>query len=115
MRSAGETTYTYVNPPQRDGVSVGADGDNVTIRFTTDNPGPWFLHCHIDYHLEAGFAIVLAEESDEVTTSVTPTSELSLFDPSAGVPQLNLPSPSPSQQLLGRTSAPSTPLRTLAA
>ena len=27
----------------------------------TDNPGPWFLHCHIDFHLEAGFAVVLAE------------------------------------------------------
>ncbi|KAI1791000.1 laccase 2 [Ganoderma leucocontextum] len=74
VRSAGETTYNYVNPPQRDVVSVGADGDNVTIRFTTDNPGPWFLHCHIDFHLEAGFAIVLAEETDEVTTSVTPSS-----------------------------------------
>ena len=60
-------------------MSVGDDGDNVTIRFTTDNPGPWFLHCHIDYHLEAGFAIVLAEETDEVTTSVTPSSKLPLF------------------------------------
>lgn len=28
----------------------------------TDNPGPWFLHCHIDWHLEAGFAIVFAED-----------------------------------------------------
>jgi len=36
-------------------------GDNVTIRFMTDNAGPWFLHCHIDFHLEAGFAIVFAE------------------------------------------------------
>jgi iron transport multicopper oxidase len=33
-------------------VSIGAPGDNVTIRFQTDNPGPWFLHCHIDWHLE---------------------------------------------------------------
>ena len=79
VRSAGETTYNYENPPQRDVVSVGGDGDNVTIRFTTDNPGPWFLHCHIDWHLEAGFAIVFAEETDEVSASVTPTSKLSLF------------------------------------
>jgi hypothetical protein len=28
-------------------------GDNVTIRFFTDNPGPWFFHCHIDWHLGA--------------------------------------------------------------
>lgn len=28
----------------------------------TDNPGPWFLHCHIDPHLEVGLAVVLAED-----------------------------------------------------
>ncbi|PIL29720.1 transporter [Ganoderma sinense ZZ0214-1] len=73
VRSAGQTDYNYENPPQRDVVSVGDTGDNVTIRFTTDNPGPWFLHCHIDFHLEAGFAIVLVEDTDEISASVTPT------------------------------------------
>lgn len=43
-----------------------AAGDNVTIRFQTDNPGPWFLHCHIDFHLDAGFAIVFAEDVADV-------------------------------------------------
>jgi iron transport multicopper oxidase len=43
-------------------VSTGNTGDNVTIRFFTDNSGPWFLHCHIDWHLEAGFAVVMAED-----------------------------------------------------
>lgn len=62
VRSAGSDTYNYVNPPRRDVVNIGTDGDNVTIRFTTDNPGPWFLHCHIDWHLEAGFALVFAED-----------------------------------------------------
>jgi iron transport multicopper oxidase len=52
VRSAGQSDYNYDNPPRRDVVSMGDDGDNVTIRFTTDNPGPWFLHCHIDWHLE---------------------------------------------------------------
>ena len=32
----------------------------------TDNPGPWFLHCHIDPHLEAGFAVVLAGDTPDV-------------------------------------------------
>lgn len=82
MRSAGSTEYNYDNPIWRDVVSTGtpAAGDNVTIRFRvscyhyplpcnrsltvlqTDNPGPWFLHCHIDFHLEAGFAVVMAED-----------------------------------------------------
>ncbi|KAJ7075747.1 laccase [Mycena belliarum] len=49
----------FVNPPRRDVVAVEKGG--VIIRFLTDNPGPWFLHCHIDWHLEAGLAVVFAE------------------------------------------------------
>ena len=64
-----------MNPPQRDVVSTGAAGDNVTIRFTTNNPGPWFLHCHIDFHLEAGFAVVLAEDIPDISAENTPTCE----------------------------------------
>ncbi|KAG6867839.1 laccase, partial [Termitomyces sp. T159_Od127] len=44
IRSAGSTAYDYKNPVRRDVVNTGVDGDNVTIRFKTDNPGPWFLH-----------------------------------------------------------------------
>lgn len=50
----------FINPPQRDVVGVG--GSTVIIRFRADNPGPWFLHCHIDWHLEAGLAVVFAED-----------------------------------------------------
>lgn len=52
VRVAGSSTYNYVNPIRRDVVSVGNATDNVTLRFVTNNPGPWFLHCHIDWHLE---------------------------------------------------------------
>jgi iron transport multicopper oxidase len=53
VRSAGSSTYNYVNPVIRDVASMGSDtNDSLTIRFMTDNPGPWFLHCHIDWHLE---------------------------------------------------------------
>uniref|UniRef100_UPI00403B38C7 Laccase n=1 Tax=synthetic construct TaxID=32630 RepID=UPI00403B38C7 len=72
VRSAGSSTYNYVNPVRRDVVSIGAAGDNVTIRFTTDNPGPWFLHCHIDWHLEAGLAIVFAEDPADVASANPP-------------------------------------------
>nr|AFA35114.1 laccase [Flammulina velutipes] len=53
----------FINPPQRDVVGVG--GSTVRIRFRADNPGPWFLHCHIDWHLEAGLAVVFAEAPQE--------------------------------------------------
>nr|QMP96872.1 laccase 7 precursor [Cerrena sp.] len=72
VRSAGQNTSNYIDPIVRDTVNTGNMGGNVTIRFTTDNPGPWFLHCHIDWHLEAGFAVVLAEGMNE-TRAANPT------------------------------------------
>ncbi|RDB27353.1 Laccase-1 [Hypsizygus marmoreus] len=71
VRSAGSSVYNYANPVRRDVVSVGGASDNVTIRFTTDNPGPWILHCHIDWHLEVGLAVIFAEDSDTVATEST--------------------------------------------
>ncbi|TFY63588.1 hypothetical protein EVG20_g6257 [Dentipellis fragilis] len=45
VRSAGSDTLDYENPVWRDTVNIGTTVfDNATIRFTTDNPGPWFLH-----------------------------------------------------------------------
>ena len=95
VRSAGNSTYNFDNPVIRDVVSIGVAGDNVTIRFFTDNPGPWFLHCHIDWHLNAsvvlpffvmipilksalfsGFAVVFAEDVPDVPTQVQPTGKL---------------------------------------
>nr|UYM28068.1 laccase 4 [Trametes polyzona] len=87
VRSAGSDHYNYIDPVRRDTVSIGAESDNVTIRFVTDNPGPWFLHCHIDFHLEAGMAIVFAEDTNstgianpvpEDWTKLCPTFEAAL-------------------------------------
>ncbi|KAK7450141.1 laccase, multicopper oxidase, benzenediol:oxygen oxidorectuctase [Stygiomarasmius scandens] len=72
IRSAGSSTYNFVNPPRRDVVSIGGAGDEVTIRFRADNPGPWFLHCHIDWHLELGLAVVFAEDAPSWNTTIDP-------------------------------------------
>ncbi|KAF9459613.1 multicopper oxidase-domain-containing protein [Collybia nuda] len=61
VRSAGSNVTNTNNPPIPDGVNTGLIGDEVTIYFRTDNPGPWIFHCHIDFHLEAGLAVVFAE------------------------------------------------------
>ncbi|KAI5120437.1 hypothetical protein M0805_009899 [Coniferiporia weirii] len=66
IRVAGNSSYNFANPVRRDTVNIGAGSDNVTFRFTTNNPGPWFLHCHIDWHLEGGLAVVLAEDPGDV-------------------------------------------------
>jgi FtsP/CotA-like multicopper oxidase with cupredoxin domain len=42
----------------RDTVLVPA-GANVTVAFDADNPGTWYLHCHILWHLAAGMAVLV--------------------------------------------------------
>jgi iron transport multicopper oxidase len=49
----------FVNPARRDVVPI--IDKNTTFRFFSDNPGAWFLHCHIDWHLEVGLAVAFAE------------------------------------------------------
>ncbi|KAJ3562276.1 hypothetical protein NP233_g9679 [Leucocoprinus birnbaumii] len=56
-------TFNFVNPLRRDVYPI--NGGNTTFRFLTDNPGAWFLHCHIDWHLEAGLAVVFAEAPED--------------------------------------------------
>ncbi|KAJ7465648.1 laccase [Mycena latifolia] len=73
IRSAGNSTYNFDNPVIRDVVSAGSSPDDlVTFRFFTDNAGPWFLHCHIDWHLDAGMAVVLAEDIPRTETARPP-------------------------------------------
>ncbi|TEB28872.1 laccase 2 precursor [Coprinellus micaceus] len=74
VRSAGSSTYNYNNPVKRDVVNTGGVGDNVTIRFTTDNPGPWILHCHIDWHMVLGLSVVFAEDVPSIASSDQPPS-----------------------------------------
>ncbi|KAL0945621.1 hypothetical protein HGRIS_014775 [Hohenbuehelia grisea] len=75
VRSAGSKKYNYINPPIRDVVNTGEAGDNVTIRFRTDNPGPWYLHCHVDFHLEGGLAVLFLEEPSDIREHVKPSKE----------------------------------------
>ncbi|KAF8798631.1 laccase [Phlegmacium glaucopus] len=72
IRSAGSSVYNFVNPVRRDVVSVGQAGDNVTFRFTTDNSGPWILHCHIEWHLNLGLAVVFAEDVPTIAKTNPP-------------------------------------------
>ncbi|KAG1822300.1 laccase [Suillus variegatus] len=72
VQSAGSNAYNYVNPVRRDVVSAGHPGQRTVIRFVTDNSGPWFLHCHIDWHLAAGFGVVFAESPADTPAYVDP-------------------------------------------
>jgi iron transport multicopper oxidase len=48
------------NPLWRDTIRI-PPGGSVTLRIRTDNPGTWFFHCHIEWHLEAGLAFTFFE------------------------------------------------------
>ena len=45
---------------RKDVITVPAGG-YVVVDFVADNPGWWFLHCHIDAHLLRGMGIVVGE------------------------------------------------------
>ncbi|KAL9153139.1 hypothetical protein ABFS82_10G030500 [Erythranthe guttata] len=45
--------FNLVDPVERNTVGVPSGGW-VAIRFLTDNPGVWFMHCHFDVHTSWG-------------------------------------------------------------
>jgi len=59
-----ESKLNLVDPPFRSVVPVpnaaaGADGWAV-LRFAAPGPGAWAMHCHVDYHVEAGMLLYFA-------------------------------------------------------
>ncbi|KAG1759871.1 laccase [Suillus placidus] len=91
VQSAGSSTFNYVNPVRRDVVSAGSAGQQMVIRWVTDNSGPWFLHCHIDWHLDDGFAVVMAESPLDTSAHVSPVPQdwgrlCPLYDNHQGMP-----------------------------
>ncbi|OAY85730.1 Laccase-3 [Ananas comosus] len=54
--------FNLVDPPMRNTVGVPVSGWAV-IRFRADNPGIWFVHCHIDSHLTWGLAMAFQVEN----------------------------------------------------
>lgn len=66
-----EHTKYPTYPTIRDTVLVNSNGF-VVIRFKADNPGVWFFHCHVDWHLEQGLAITLVEAPLELQQNELP-------------------------------------------
>jgi iron transport multicopper oxidase len=57
----GDTTKMPRIPMRRDTWMVAGLGYTV-IRFIADNPGVWFLHCHMEWHMEAGLIMTIVED-----------------------------------------------------
>ena len=60
----------YINPPLRDTVTIPKDGYAV-LRFRSDNPGLWLLHCHIEIHVAQGMSMIIQSgTNDEIRNLV---------------------------------------------
>ncbi|KAM9926416.1 hypothetical protein OXX59_003254 [Metschnikowia pulcherrima] len=53
------------HPMVRDTVYVNPQSYMV-LRFKADNPGVWFFHCHIEWHLDQGLAVTFIEAPAEL-------------------------------------------------
>ena len=72
--------FNLNNPPRRDTVTVnGCTSDTnrvcldvgyVVLRFVADNPGVWFFHCHIDWHLLLGLGMTFVESASTIRSGV---------------------------------------------
>lgn len=57
-------------PMERD-VVYARPQSNFVIRFKADNPGVWFFHCHIEWHLDQGLALTLIEAPELIQLNDT--------------------------------------------
>ncbi|KAI5071542.1 hypothetical protein GOP47_0013793 [Adiantum capillus-veneris] len=51
--SSDPATFNLVDPPERNTIGV-PKGGWVALRFRADNPGVWFMHCHLEIHTSWG-------------------------------------------------------------
>lgn len=56
--------YNLVDPPERNTVAVPVGGW-AAIRINADNPGVWFIHCHLEEHTSWGLAMGFIVKSGE--------------------------------------------------
>ncbi|KAJ8767171.1 hypothetical protein K2173_013568 [Erythroxylum novogranatense] len=69
--------FNLVDPPERNTVGVPTGGWT-GIRFRADNPGVWFMHCHLELHTGWGLktAFVVENGNDPDQTILPPPKDL---------------------------------------
>lgn len=63
--------FNTANPLRRDTQVVGGGSYHV-VRVLADNPGVWILHCHLGWHLAAGFAGMIVMQPSILKTLTPP-------------------------------------------
>ncbi|KAL3640737.1 sphingosine N-acyltransferase lac1 [Castilleja foliolosa] len=69
--------YNLVDPPERNTVAVPMGGW-AAMRLIADNPGVWFIHCHLEEHMSWGLGLGFVVESGNETSQclLPPPSDL---------------------------------------
>ena len=62
--SIGRSGKISSTAPRKDTIFIPAGG-YVVVYIKSDNPGYWYLHCHIEVHQLQGMAIIINEAEDE--------------------------------------------------
>jgi len=70
VQSAGNSTFNYVDPVRRDTVSAGSNGQQMVIRWTTDNSGPWLLHWYRIMFIELSRNVLTLDQVTMTGTSM---------------------------------------------
>ncbi|CBI40575.3 unnamed protein product, partial [Vitis vinifera] len=71
--------FNLVDPPYMNTIGVPVGGW-AAIRFVADNPGVWFMHCHLEIHLSWGLSMVFIVKNGhgELETLPHPPADLPL-------------------------------------
>jgi len=75
LKNGNISNANLINPVKKDTIIVPCGG-YTTIRFFSDNPGYWMMHCHIDNHHANGMALVIKEGTQEQIKSLVKLDEI---------------------------------------
>ncbi len=81
---SSDVVYPAV-PMRRDTWTIAPNGET-RIRFIADNPGMWLLHCHMDWHVEAGLTIVMVEAPEKIQEQKQTITQMTDLCRDQGVP-----------------------------
>jgi FtsP/CotA-like multicopper oxidase with cupredoxin domain len=99
--TADAPTLNTVDPLRRDTFKAPPSGWAV-LHIVSDNPGVWLLHCHRDFHLAEGQAMLLVEAPDQLAKMILLENPFICNNPTASISavrmhrMLNVASPSSS-------------------
>ena len=64
--NATETSGDWPEYPMRRDTVYVRPQSNFAVRFKADNPGVWFFHCHIEWHMMQGLILTLIEDPETI-------------------------------------------------